>query len=84
MVATPFGTFTGRAEIEAFWTKLVEDGFSDVAYIDPNIDVIDDESAVLSSKWNMNKAHGEITRELWVLQSDRTVRLREDHFEALG
>lgn len=84
MVAAPFGTFTGRAEIEAFWTKLIKDGFSDVDYIDPKIEDVDERSAVLSSGWKMNKARGVITRELWVLQPDGSALLREDHFEALG
>ena len=84
MVATPFGTYRGRGEIEAFWTKLIEDGFSDVEYLDAKIEVIDDHSAVLTSKWRMNKAEGVITRELWVRQPDGSMRLREDHFEALG
>ena len=92
MVAKPFGTFKGRAEIEAFWTNLITDGFTDVEYINPNIEPLDDKSAVLTSKWKMNKAHGVITREVWVLQSVLpeagnqavTALLREDHFEALG
>jgi len=83
MVATPFGTFVGRAEIEAFWSDLIDGGFADVQYVDPKIAVIDDRSALLKSKWTMNKAHGVITRELWVVQADGTALLREDHFEAL-
>jgi len=83
MVATPFGTFVGRAEIEAFWRNLIDGGFSDVQYVDPKIEGIDDRSALLTSKWTMNKAHGIITRELWVVQADGTALLREDHFQAL-
>lgn len=82
MVARPFGTFVGRAAIMGFWRQLIEDGFSEVAYLDPQIEVIDEQSAVLSSEWRMNKARGVITRELWVLQPDGTALLREDHFEA--
>ena len=84
MVAAPFGTYRGRGEIEAFWTKLIGDGFAEVEYLDSEIQVIDDHSAVLTSKWRMNKAEGVITRELWVRQPDGNMRLREDHFEALG
>ncbi len=84
MNAKPFGTFTGRAEIEAFWSNIIGDGFTDVAYIDPEINVIDEKSAIVSSKWRMNKAHGIITKELWVLQDDGTALLREDDFEVLG
>jgi ketosteroid isomerase-like protein len=84
MVAKPFGTFTGTKEITAFWQKLIDDGFSDVDYIDPKIEVLDESSAVLSSGWQMNKAKGVITKELWVLQRDGTAKLRIDEFEAQG
>lgn len=84
MKATPFGVFTGTAEIQAFWQKLIDDGFAEVEYIKPKIEIIDSNSALLLSGWKMNKAHGVITRELWVLQPDRTVKLREDEFEAQG
>ncbi len=84
MNATPFGTFTGRSEIQALWDKIIADGFAEVAYIEPEIRVIDETSAVLSSKWRMNKAHGIITKELWVLQEDGTALLREDDFEVQG
>lgn len=84
MVATPFGEFKGRGEIEAFWTGLINDGFADVAYIDPKIEVIDGSSAIVSSEWTMNKAEGVITKELWVIQDDGSALLREDHFEATG
>ena len=84
MNAKPFGTFTGRNEIQAFWQNLIDDGFTDVEYIDPNIEVIDATNAVLSSDWKMNKASGVITKELWVLQPDGTAKLREDNFEVKG
>ena len=84
MHARPFGTFTGQADIQAFWQKLIDDGFADVQYVEPQIDVIDEQSAVLSSQWTMNKASGVIHRELWVLQADGAARLREDDFEATG
>ncbi|MDV3352988.1 isochorismatase [Leptothoe sp. LEGE 181152] len=84
MQAIPFGTFTGHAEIQAFWQQLIDDGFSDVEYIEPKIEVLDATTAVLSSKWKMNKAHGVIHKELWVLQADGTAKLKEDRFEAQG
>ena len=84
MTAKPFGTFKGTEEIRAFWQKLIDDGFSDVEYIDPKIDIVDEGSAVLSSGWKMNNASGVITKELWVLQSDGTAKLRIDEFEAQG
>lgn len=83
MHARPFGTFTGTDEIKAFWQKLIDDGFSDVEYIEPKIEVLDVSSAVLSSGWKMNNASGVIHKELWVLQEDGSAKLREDDFEAL-
>lgn len=84
MVAMPFGTFKGREEIQAFWQNLIDQGFADVAYVEPQIDTLDDASTLLKSGWTMNNAKGVITRELWILQQDGTMRLREDHFEALS
>ena len=84
MNAKPFGIYTGTAEIRAFWQKLIDDGFSDVDYIDPVVEVVDEFSAILKSVWKMNKASGVIHKELWVLQADGTAKLREDEFEAQG
>ena len=82
MVATPFGEYRGRPAIQAFWAKLIESGYRNVAYTDTLIEPIDERRGVLTARWSMDGAHGVITRELWVIQSDGTVRLREDHFEA--
>ncbi len=82
MNAIPFGTFYGAVEIQGFWQKLIEDGFSNVEYVNPNIKVINDTSAVLTSGWKMNKASGVIHKELWVLQDNGVAKLREDEFEA--
>lgn len=84
MQARPMGTFTGTAEIQAFWQQLMTDGFTHVEYLEPKIQVLDATSAVLSSPWRMNKASGLIHRELWVLQPDGTAKLREDDFEVTG
>ena len=84
MNARPFGTFTGVNEIQAFWQQLIDDGFSDVNYVDPKIEVVDETSAILTSGWKMNKASGVIHRELWVLQENDVAKLREDDFEAMG
>ena len=84
MHARPFGTFTGTADIQAFWQKLIDDGFKDVEYIDASIEVINPSCAILTAGWKMNKAQGVIHRELWVVQNDGTAKLREDDFEAKG
>ncbi len=82
MNAMPFGQFKGREAIQGFWQQLIADGFSDVDYVEPSIEVISETSAILKSGWKMNKAGGVITNELWVLQSDGSAKLREDDFEA--
>lgn len=84
MHARPFGTFTGTAAIQGFWQKIIGDGFSDVEYIDPSIEVVDETQAILTAGWKMNKARGVIHKEVWVLQNDGTAKLREDDFEAKG
>ncbi|MRI33535.1 isochorismatase [Endozoicomonas sp. OPT23] len=84
MHARPFGTFTGTEEIAAFWEKLIADGFSDVEYVEPELEVVDEQSAILKSGWKMNNAGGVIHKELWVLQEDGRALLREDDFEALS
>ena len=84
MKADPFGTFTGRNAIRGFWENLINDEFAEVEYIEPEFEVVDENSAILKSGWKMNKAQGVIHRELWVLQDDGNAKLREDHFEAKG
>ncbi|MGD1935948.1 MAG: nuclear transport factor 2 family protein [Cyanophyceae cyanobacterium] len=84
MHARPFGTFTGTEAIQGFWQKLIDDGFAEVQYVDPEIDVLSETQAVLKSGWTMNNARGVIHKELWVLQDDGQAKLREDDFEAQG
>jgi glyoxylase-like metal-dependent hydrolase (beta-lactamase superfamily II) len=84
MTAKPFGTYAGREAIQAFWQNLISQGYSDVRYIDREITIISANAAVISSKWAMNKTHGIITKELWVLQENGTAKLRVDEFEVLG
>ena len=84
MIAEPFGTFRGTNEIRSFWQQLIDDGFSDVEYLNPEIEVIDEQSVELRSGWKMNNASGVIHKEIWVLQQDGSAKLREDYFEAIG
>lgn len=83
MAAKPFGEFKGTCEITGFWQNLIDQGFAEVEYLEPKIEQLDDTSTLLASGWKMNNAQGIITREVWVLQDDGTMRLREDHFEAI-
>jgi len=82
MIAKPFGEFVGREAILAFWQEIIAGGFADVAYTSPRFTEVGAKSVVLTSDWTLNKAHGVITRELWVAQDDGTMKPREDHFEA--
>ena len=84
MRAEPFGTFVGRKDIQAFWQSLIDQGYSDVDYVEPELEVIDSSSAILKSNWKMNKASGVIYKEIWVLQADGSAKLRDDYFEATG
>ncbi|WP_350336094.1 YybH family protein [Coralliovum pocilloporae] len=82
MTAQPFGTFTGREAIQAFWQQIIDGGYADVCYSDIECVQVDDQSVRLSASWTMNKAGGVITNELWVLQADGSMQLRIDEFEA--
>lgn len=84
MHARPFGTFNGTDNIKTFWQNLITDGYTDIEYIDSKIEALDDTTAILTSKWRMNKASGVIHKELWAIQEDGTAKLREDDFEAMG
>ena len=79
----PSETYTGTKQIKEFWEKLINNGFADVEYLDPKIEIVDGNRAVLTSNWKMNKVSGVIHKELWVLQADGTAKLREDDFEVL-
>lgn len=84
MVAKPLADVTGRDAIEAFWADLIAKGFAEVEYVEPELTLVDAESARLASGWRMNNAQGVITNELWRLQADGTALLAEDEFEVRG
>ncbi|WDD98547.1 YybH family protein [Thalassomonas actiniarum] len=83
MQARPFGTFTGFDAIREFWQNLINDGFSDVDYIEPDFEVVDEKTVLLTSRWRMNKAGGVIHKELWQQQANGEFKLAEDDFEVL-
>lgn len=84
MDAQPLGKFTGKEDIHQFWSNLLAEGYSEVIYLNPTIEVIDEGSAILTAKWTMNKAQGSIHKELWVIQSDGHAKLKEDIFAVEG
>jgi len=83
MQAIPFGIYCGKDTILTFWQQLIKDGYRDITYINPQIKVINEQQAVLTANWSMNKSSGVIHKEMWILQDDGNVKLSEDHFEAL-
>jgi ketosteroid isomerase-like protein len=84
MDARPFGTFTGRQEIQAFWQGIMDKGFADVEYTNINWEAAEDQGYILSSSWTMNKAFGVVHREHWVIEEDGEARLLSDDFEVQG
>ena len=84
MQAKPFGTFTGRDEIQAFWQNIMDKGFADVDYTDVKWEAVDEGGYLLSSSWTMNKAFGVVHREHWIIETDGQARLISDEFEVQG
>ncbi|WP_028022357.1 YybH family protein [Enterovibrio calviensis] len=85
MVARPFGEFTGRAEIQAFWQQIMDQGFADVDYTNVKWEAAEgDDGFILSADWTMNKAFGVVHREHWKIQEDGKARLVFDEFEVQG
>ncbi|WP_375750519.1 YybH family protein [Vibrio sp. HN007] len=84
MHARPFGTFEGRAAIQAFWQDIMDKGFKDVAYTDVNWEPCGEDGYILTSKWTMNSAFGVVHREHWVVEDDGHARLVHDDFEVQG
>jgi uncharacterized protein (TIGR02246 family) len=83
MQAIPFGIYCGKKTIPTFWRQLIKDGYRDINYSNTHIKVINEQQAVLTAYWSMNKASGVIHKQMWVLQEDGQVKLSEDHFEAI-
>ena len=84
MNARPFGTFEGREAIQAFWQKIIDQGFKDVDYTDVKWQEHQDGGYILTSSWTMNKAFGVVHREHWVVEEDGHARLISDDFEVQG
>ncbi len=80
--ALPMGSYAGRSQIKALYTKLINEGYGRVEYINPVINIEGEWAATLSARWRMNKAEGVIYKERWVIQPDGRALLREDVFEA--
>ena len=79
----PFPASEGRAAIEVFWQKLIEEGYTDVRYLDRQIELTPAGSAIVTSPWSMNRARGMITREEWQEDSAGKWLIMSDEFEIL-
>ncbi|KZN30649.1 hypothetical protein N474_12905 [Pseudoalteromonas luteoviolacea CPMOR-2] len=84
MHARPFGTFTGREQIEQFWRDIISQGFTNVEYTDVDWQASPQGGYLLTSKWTMNKAYGVVHKEHWIVEDDGHARLIFDEFEVQG
>lgn len=84
MHARPFGEFTGREAIQAFWQDIMDKGFKDVDYTEVEWQPHGDDAFILSAKWTMNQAFGVVHKEVWQIDVDGKARLASDDFEVLG
>ena len=84
MHAKPSGTFIGIDEIREYWRVVIKEGFEEVEFIEPKMELIDEEQVLVTGGWRMDRLRGVVHKDLWVLQPDGTARLLEDNFEMLG
>lgn len=83
MHVEPLAMVSGTERIAGFWEELISAGYRDVQYLDPQVEVLSEERARLTSPWSMNLARGMIYDELWVREADGVWRLENDHFEII-
>ena len=78
----PMEPVEGRPAIAAFWEGLIENGYKNVRYLDPQVEMLSETRARLSSPWCMNRARGMIHEELWD-KVDGVWNIAKDHFEIM-
>ncbi len=82
MQGRPLANLEGRAAIADFWKGVLARNPGQLIYEDPQIHVLDENTAVLSARWTMTRlGRGLITLERWQKQSDGSWLLSEDIFE---
>jgi ketosteroid isomerase-like protein len=82
MRAMPFGVKKSKDEILEFWTSLISSGANNLVYTDVSVEVVDEQTAMLSANWSMNIGEGIIYQEKWVKENGKWV-LSYDDFEVL-
>lgn len=82
MRATPFGVKYNKEEVLEFWTSLIGSGANNLVYTDVSVEVVDEQTAMLSANWSMNIGEGIIYQEKWVKENNNWV-LEYDDFEVL-
>lgn len=82
MQGRPLANLEGRAAIADFWKGVLAQNPGQLIYEDPQIHVLDENTAVLSARWTMTRlGRGLITLERWQRQEDGSWLLSEDIFE---
>ncbi len=71
----PLGMFVGIEAIRDFWQQFLADNKGNMRYLHPMIEVMDDETAVLSCYWKSDNLRGEVFQEIWGLQPDGNVKI---------
>lgn len=80
MRALPFGVKYSQEEILSFWTSLIESGANNLVYTNVSVEVVDEQTALLSAQWSMNIGEGIIYQEKWIKENEKWL-LSYDDFE---
>lgn len=68
---SPFPEVSGQENIQAFWTKLVNDGAGNLIYNNPTFTSVAENRVILSSNWSMNIGEGKIFQEKWIFENGK-------------
>ncbi|WP_186644849.1 alpha/beta fold hydrolase [Fluviispira vulneris] len=80
-IPVSFGNAEGKGNIQKYWQTVLNTGANNMKYLDRKVIVVDENTALLSSPWSMNKFKGIITLEKWIKKNNNWT-LVEDNFEA--
>lgn len=80
--AVPFASLNDKDSIHKFWSKLINDGGTNLTYHNPTFEVITSTRVKLSAAWSMNIGEGKIYQEKWIKDNNAWV-LGYDEFRVL-